>query len=252
METVIYNQLGNESGKITLPEYIFGLRWNSDLVHQVAVSMASSARHPIAHAKTRGEVRGGGKKPWQQKGTGRARHGSSRSPIWVGGGTTHGPRNDKNYDRKVNKKMKAKALFTILSRKFREGEVFFIDSVSVKTAKTKDAVEALSTLSKVSGFPTLKGKRANSMFIALGTSNKDMSRALENVGNISVEECRNISVPAVLKYKTIVFVGPEEVLKTLSSKMDAPLESEGAKPKAVRKTKAAPKAKAAKKVSAQK
>ncbi len=250
MEATVYNQTGTEAKKITLPEHIFGLRWNSDLVHQVAVSMASSARHSIAHAKTRGEVRGGGKKPWQQKGTGRARHGSSRSPIWVGGGTTHGPRNDKNYDRKVNKKMKMKALFTILSRKFREGEVFFIDSVALKSAKTKDAVESLGTLAKISGFPTLKGKRANSMFIALGTSDQSMSRGLSNVGNISVEDCRNISVPAVLKYKTIVFIGPDEVLKTLGSKMDAPLAGKVAKPKALKKVKAAPKTKASKKVTA--
>src|SRR3989344_5026421 len=102
METKLYNQKGDESGKIEIPESIFGLPWNADLVHQVVVSMMSSMRHPIAHTKTRGEVSGGGKKPWQQKGTGRARHGSTRSPIWVGGGVAHGPRNDKNFDRKVN------------------------------------------------------------------------------------------------------------------------------------------------------
>src|ERR1035437_4179320 len=140
METAVYNQKGGDAGKITLPEHIFGLNWNSDLVHQVAVSMASNARQPIAHAKTRGEVRGGGKKPWQQKGTGRARHGSTRSPIWVGGGVTHGPRNDKNFDRKVSKKMKTKALYTILSKKYKEGEVLFVDSIVLKEGKTKLAM----------------------------------------------------------------------------------------------------------------
>ncbi len=117
MESKIYNTSGKSVGNIKLPEGIFGLKWNADLVHEVVRLMNSNSRTAIAHTKTRGEVRGGGKKPWKQKGTGRARHGSSRSPIWVGGGVTHGPRNDKNFDRKINKKAKTKALFTILSRK---------------------------------------------------------------------------------------------------------------------------------------
>src|SRR3989338_10320201 len=107
MEGTIYNQKGKESGKISLPEAVFGLKWNADLVHQVVVSMESSARTPVAHAKNRGDVRGGGKKPWRQKGTGRARHVSIRSPIWVGGGVAHGPRSEKNYARKINRKQKS-------------------------------------------------------------------------------------------------------------------------------------------------
>src|SRR5574343_932022 len=114
METQVYNQKGKSVGSLKLPEAVFGLKWNADLVHQVVTSMESTARTNVAHTKNRGDVRGGGKKPWQQKGTGRARHGSTRSPIWVGGGVTHGPRKDKNYERKVNRKMKAKALFTII------------------------------------------------------------------------------------------------------------------------------------------
>ena len=104
LETEVYNQKGKAVGKLSLPDEIFGLKWNADLVHQVVVAMQANARIPVAHTKTRGEVSGTGKKPWRQKGTGRARHGSKRSPIWVGGGVAHGPRNEKDYKQKINKR----------------------------------------------------------------------------------------------------------------------------------------------------
>jgi large subunit ribosomal protein L4 len=128
MKATIFDKKGKEVEKIDLPKDIFEVAWNADLVHQTVTSMLSSARSNTAHTKDRSEVSGGGKKPWKQKGTGRARHGSTRSPIWRSGGATFGPRNERNYDRKVNKKAKAKALATVLSQKLRDNELIFVDS----------------------------------------------------------------------------------------------------------------------------
>ena len=104
MKTDIFNQQNNKVDIIDLPERIFGVKWNPDLVHQALMAQLANRRQPSAHVKDRSEVSGGGKKPWKQKGTGRARHGSNRSPIWKGGGVTHGPTKEKNFTKKINKK----------------------------------------------------------------------------------------------------------------------------------------------------
>lgn len=218
MESVIYNKEGKEAGKIELPESVFGVSWNADLVHQVVTSMLSSARDNVAHTKTRGEVRGGGKKPWQQKGLGRARHGSSRSPIWVGGGITHGPRKDKNYDRKVNKKAKIKALYTILSKKFKDGEIVLVDSLSMKEPKTKEAKAVISALASVKGMARLAQKRVNAAYIALPSKDSAVEKSFRNFGNVEVAEARNINPVSILNYKYIVIAEPEKVFETLKSK----------------------------------
>src|SRR5476651_1687466 len=146
MEAKIYNQKGVASGNITLPEKVFAAKWRSDLVHQVVQSMRSNKRAGTADTKDRGEVRGGGRKPWKQKGTGRARHGSIRSPIWVGGGVTHGPLSEKNYKRKISKSMRAQALFSVLSKKLKDAEMLFVDTLLTKDIKTKGALEVMNIL----------------------------------------------------------------------------------------------------------
>ena len=219
MEATIYNTKGASAGTVKLSEKIFGLSWNADLVHQVMHSMMSTARQPIAHTKTRGEVRGGGKKPWRQKGTGRARHGSTRSPIWVGGGIAHGPRNDKNYDRKINKSMKTVAFLTALSKKYRDGEVLFVESLSFAAPKTSEAVAALSNLAKAKGFEKLSTKPKNAAFIALAKKDANVEKSFRNVSSVVVDETRNINLLDILNHKFVIIENPVESIKTLEAKL---------------------------------
>ncbi len=219
MDAVIFDTKGIETGKIKLSEGVFGLPWNADLVHQVVTSMETAQRLPYAHTKNRGEVSGGGKKPWQQKGTGRARHGSIRSPLWVGGGVTHGPRNDKSFDRKINKKMKAKALYTILSAKLKSGQILFVDDLTLKAPKTAHAKDLLSSLSKVEGFKDILSKRKNSAYIALDAKNIPTENSFRNFGNVMVDEIRNLNPLHLMKYKYIVISNPEKGLAQISEKL---------------------------------
>jgi large subunit ribosomal protein L4 len=220
MDAPIYNQSGKPAGKIKLPDAVFGLKWNADLVHEIVRLMNSNSRSPIANAKMRGEVRGGGKKPWQQKGTGRARHGSSRSPIWVGGGTTHGPRKEKNYARKINKKAKAKALYTILSRKFKDGEVLFLDTVSMAAPKAAEARNVIQSLSKIKGFEKLATKKQNAAMFALDKKTDAVTKSFRNFGNVSVEEFRNINPVSVLNHTYLIVTNPEASLKAFEAKTE--------------------------------
>jgi large subunit ribosomal protein L4 len=215
MEASIFNIEGKAAGKITLPENIFGLPWNADLVHQVVVSMQSNARPNVANTKGRGEVRGGGKKPWQQKGTGRARHGSSRSPIWKGGGVTHGPLSEKNYVKKVNKQMRQKALLVTLSRKYKDNEIIFIDSIETKEPKAKIAYTMLAGLAKA-GFITTKTK--NAALIALPSAHAPTQKSFGNFGHVDVTEVRNLNPVSVLGSKYLIIANPNAAFETLSQK----------------------------------
>lgn len=219
MKATVYKTDGKESKKIDLPESVFGLSWNGDLVHQVIVSMETNARVPYAHVKDRSEVRGGGKKPWRQKGTGRARHGSRRSPLWVGGGVTFGPRNDRNFDRKVNKKMKAKALFTILSKKLKDGEIIFVEEIDIKAPKTKDAKAIIDSLSTVDGYETLKTKRNNKAIVAIDENDVMIKKSFSNFSNILTEEARNLNPVELLKYKYVIIENPEKTIGLLEEKI---------------------------------
>lgn len=202
MKVKVYNQEGKEAGTMELPEAVFGLKWNGDLVHQVVVGQLANRRAGTAHAKTRGEVRGGGRKPWRQKGTGRARHGSIRSPIWIGGGVSHGPRSDKNYSKKINKKMAKKALFTVLSAKVRDNEFIVVDELGFAEGKTKHAANLIKNFSSQEAFQ--KMKKGNGVLVALPVSRQAVKRAFRNLPYAETDEARNLHAAEVLKYRYVM------------------------------------------------
>lgn len=146
MKTPLYNKQGVQVGEVDLPKEVFEVPLSRDLVYQVARAQAANRRQVSAHTKTRAEVSGGGKKPWRQKHTGRARHGSIRSPIWVGGGIAGGPRKDRNFDQKINKKMRRKALAMVLSEKVRQQMLIVLEDLSLTAPKTKEMAAVLKSL----------------------------------------------------------------------------------------------------------
>lgn len=219
LEAQVFTMDGKASGTIALPAEVFGALWNPDLVHQVVLGMQANARPTVAHTKFRGEVRGGGKKPWKQKGTGRARHGSRRSPIWVGGGTTHGPRSDRNYSVKINRAMRARALASLLSRKFKEGEVVFVDSFSFAEPKTSAAKASLVALAKASGQDTLATKRLNAAVIALASKDRNTEKSFSNIGSVLLDEVRNLNPVELVTKKYVVIERPAESVAVLASRL---------------------------------
>jgi len=203
MKVDLYNLEGKIEGSVNLPKEIFEVPLNADLVHQIAVSMMANKRQVSAHTKFRGEVSGGGKKPWRQKGTGRARHGSIRSPIWRGGGIAHGPRNERIWEREVPKKMRRKALFMILSEKARNKNLLVLDNIDLATGKTKEMAKILSKL-PCKGFSTL---------IALPNYDKKIFLASRNIKKVSINEARNLNILDLLNNKYLLI--PKETIKII-------------------------------------
>jgi len=217
MQAKIYNQKGAEAGTIDLPEKVFVAKWRSDLVHQVVEGMRSNKRAGTADTKDRGEVRGGGRKPWKQKGTGRARHGSSRSPIWVGGGVTHGPLAEKNYKRKISKKMRAQALFSVLSKKLRDNEILFVDSLEMPKINTKAGVLVMNNLAKTGNLKNIKTKKPKILVVLYGRSEKT-EKSFRNIPALEIAFLKNLNPLEVLNYKYLLIENPVESVKFLESR----------------------------------
>ncbi|MDZ4231350.1 MAG: 50S ribosomal protein L4 [Patescibacteria group bacterium] len=193
MKTDVYNVEGKKVGDVEVSDRLFGASWNADLVHQVLRVQTANAREKVGHAKDRSEVRGGGIKPWRQKGTGRARHGSIRSPIWVGGGVTHGPTKERNFSLNIPQKMRQGALFAILSKRLSDGEVKVIDSLGVSEPKTKFLREALKVLA-----PT------QSALVIVSPENKAAYVAGRNLKRVKVADAKSLNVYDLLRPAVIV------------------------------------------------
>lgn len=142
----VLNQTGDEVALLNLNEKVFGIEPNTQVLYDVVNAQKAAMRQGTHATKTRGEVRGGGRKPWRQKGTGRARHGSSRSPIWRGGGVTFGPNPNKNYKVKVNKKVSKLAYKSILSLRLRNDQLIIVDKLALDNPKTKEFQEIYNNL----------------------------------------------------------------------------------------------------------
>jgi len=208
VKTILYNQRGEEVGTTLLPREIFDVEINPDLIHQVIVSQMANRRKVVAHTKNRGEVRGGGRKPWRQKGTGRARHGSIRSPLWRGGGVTFGPRKERVFKKKIPKKMKRKALFMVLSSKFKNKLLIVLDELKLEKAKTKFLVKLFENLkTKIKNF---KGDNA---LVALPGYDKNIILAARNFSKIDTLWARDLNALDVLSSKYLIL--PKDSIKVI-------------------------------------
>jgi large subunit ribosomal protein L4 len=207
----VYNQSAEPIKDLELADKIFAVKANHELLHQAVVAQQANARQVLAHTKDRSEVSGGGKKPWKQKGTGRARVGSSRSPLWIGGGVTFGPTKNRNFKQKINQKMKQKAIFMALSDKVANNSLVILDDLNFTEYKTKNFNKMLSALEK----KVLNTERRDVLVInaAEAEMTKFSGRNLEGVKIINLE---NINLLDLLNYKNLLL--SESVLSALSER----------------------------------
>lgn len=219
METTVYKQDGTKSTTISLPETVFAAPFKVDLVHQVVVAMRANERAGTAHTKDRSEVSGTGKKPWRQKGTGRARHGSRRSPIWTGGGVTFGPRNEKDHSKRSNKKMRARALASVLSKKYSDGELVVIEKLAFDTPKTATAKNVIESLATATANTDLANKRQNAALIILGERDEQTEKSFRNFGNIGVVQAKDVNPLDLLTFKYVIVSDPATVLEVLEARV---------------------------------
>lgn len=194
----VHNQTGAKVGEINLPAEIFEVTPKMSVMHQALVTQMANARQPWAHTKTRGEVRGGGKKPWKQKGTGRARAGSIRSPIWTGGGTTFGPRNQRDYSKKMNAKARRKALLMALTSKVKDKQLVVLDELKLNQPKTREVATILTKL-------PLSGK--TTLVVLSGQKNDALIfRAGRNIPIIKLTRADSLNIKDLLDYEELLLL----------------------------------------------
>lgn len=195
MKFDLYTQTGEKKGSATASDAIFKVAINQNLVRSAVLRQRANGRQVSAHVKTRGEVRGGGKKPWRQKGTGRARFGSSRNPIWRGGGVAFGPRNTRNFTVSMNRKERRAALFSVLSHKAEEKQVFALDEFKLDSPKTKAFSEMLKKLPE-----------NRSLLVVLEDRNEALEKSASNLANVKVILVNYLNPHDLLVYDKVMFL----------------------------------------------
>ncbi len=193
MKVAVKNLAGKKVEDLELNPDIFEVKINEDLLHQVYVARANNQRRSTAHAKTRSERTGSTAKPWKQKGTGRARTGSVKNPIWRKGGVTFGPRNERNYQQKVNKKMNQSAIKMALTGKAKEKELIVVDEYKLKEKKTKEFAKALNKL-----------KADRKALLVFNDEEKDLKRYSRNIPQTQNISVGNLNVFDMLNSKYLV------------------------------------------------
>jgi large subunit ribosomal protein L4 len=188
MPTVaVYNREAQKIGEMELSDKVFGVEINNEVMHQVVVAQLANKRQGTQSAKTRSEVRGGGIKPWRQKGTGRARQGSIRAPQWIHGGVVFAPKS-RSYRMSIPKKMKRLALKSALTSKVQQEELVLLDSLEISEPKTKEVVKMLNAF------------EANKTLIVVADKNENVYKSARNISNIAVIPVNNLNVYDILKY----------------------------------------------------
>lgn len=187
----VFNMEGKEVGSIELNDAVFGVEVNEHLVHMAVLQQLANKRQGTQKAKTRSEVRGGGRKPWRQKGTGHARQGSTRAPQWKGGGVVFAP-TPRDYSFKLNKKEKRAALKSALTSRVNESKIVVVDDLKLDGIKTKNMVAALKAL------------HAEKALIVLNGDNENVVLSARNIPTVKVSYINTINVYDILKYNTLV------------------------------------------------
>jgi len=211
----VYTTTGELKHEIDIPVTIFGQTVNRPLLHRVLQARASARRAPVGHTKTRADVRGGGRKPWKQKGTGRARHSSIRSPIWKGGGVVFGPRSERVWDRKVNVKSLRKALSCALSAKYKMKKTVFVDALRLEAPKTKQFMTFWNNfrdhVSSVKASQAGIAKSGNHLLLIPSDAYYDsLNRSSKNIPGVKVVRASSLPLEDIVSYRYVV-IDPETI-----------------------------------------
>ncbi len=194
-KTSIYNYQGQSVGQMELPDRLFAVTPDPALVHEAVIAQRANARQAIASTKTKGLVNGGGKKPWKQKGTGRARQGSIRSPQWKGGGVVFGPSSERNFSLKMNRKAKRKALSMVLTDKLTREKLIVLEAIAKEPVKTKTFATMIQKL------PVDR-----TTLVVLGASDAVAVRMARNLPSVKVVTANSLNMLDLLTYRSVVFM----------------------------------------------